>query len=157
MKFHIDITNLVIKIKSYEYHFMKNWPLMQRKQFLSGIFPNWIIIAWNGITICVQHILRNIHMLVLCFIFVINIGSSNRLLPDCTRPLPETMLTYHQWVSEKINWIWFKNMIPQPSITNGANGLKRLIDSCTLFFSYHSELLQWHWGNYLDEVAQHKG
>ena len=27
----------------------------------------------------------------------VNIGSSNGLLPDGTKPLPEPMLTYHQW------------------------------------------------------------
>ena len=26
----------------------------------------------------------------------VNIGSSNGLVPDCTKPLPEPMLTYHQ-------------------------------------------------------------
>ena len=26
-----------------------------------------------------------------------NIGSGNGLLPDGTKPLPEPMLTYHQW------------------------------------------------------------
>ena len=28
----------------------------------------------------------------------VNIGSGNGLLPDGTKPLPESMLTYHQWV-----------------------------------------------------------
>ena len=34
----------------------------------------------------------------------VNIGSGNGLLPDCTKPLPEPMLTYHQWGSLAIIW-----------------------------------------------------
>ena len=29
----------------------------------------------------------------------VNIGSGNGVLPDCTKPLPDPMLTYHQWGS----------------------------------------------------------
>ena len=32
----------------------------------------------------------------------VNIGSGNGLLPDGTKPLPETMLIYHQQVSSDI-------------------------------------------------------
>ena len=35
---------------------------------------------------------------VMTFIWV-NSGSGNGLLPDGTKPLPEPMLTYHQWDS----------------------------------------------------------
>ena len=34
----------------------------------------------------------------------VNIGSGNGLLPDSTKPLPEPMLTYHQWGPMKITW-----------------------------------------------------
>ena len=45
----------------------------------------------------------------------VNIGSGNGLLPDGTKPLPEPMLTYHQWGpdihQEEISW-----EMSQPSI-----------------------------------------
>ena len=28
--------------------------------------------------------------------YLVNVGSGNGLLPDSTKPLPETVLTYHQ-------------------------------------------------------------
>ena len=33
----------------------------------------------------------------------VNIGSGNGLLPDGTKPLPEQMLTYHQWGLSEIH------------------------------------------------------
>ena len=36
-----------------------------------------------------------------------NIGSGNGLLPDGTKPLPEPMLTYHQWGSVAFTWEQF--------------------------------------------------
>ena len=42
----------------------------------------------------------------------VNIGSGNGLLPDGTKPLPEPMLTYHQWGNAPFMWGQF-----QPSIT----------------------------------------
>ena len=33
-----------------------------------------------------------------------NTGSCNGLLPDGTKPLPEPMLTYHQWGSVAYTW-----------------------------------------------------
>ena len=37
----------------------------------------------------------------------VNIGPGNGLLPDGTKPLPETMLTYHQWSLVTITWAQF--------------------------------------------------
>ena len=37
----------------------------------------------------------------------VNIGSGKCLLPDGTKPLPEPMLTYHQWVSMAMTWDQF--------------------------------------------------
>ena len=34
----------------------------------------------------------------------INIGSGNGLLPDGTKPLPESMLTYNQWGIVALTW-----------------------------------------------------
>ena len=34
----------------------------------------------------------------------VNIGSGKSLLPDTTKPLPEPMLTYHQWYSSEDNF-----------------------------------------------------
>ena len=34
----------------------------------------------------------------------VNIGLGNSLLPDGSKPLPETMLSYHQWGSGTIIW-----------------------------------------------------
>ena len=34
----------------------------------------------------------------------VNIGSGNGLLPDGTKPLPEPMLTYHQWGLKTFTW-----------------------------------------------------
>ena len=39
----------------------------------------------------------------------VNIGSGNGLLLDCTKPLPETILTYLQWGSEISIWGQFHN------------------------------------------------
>ena len=39
--------------------------------------------------------------------FWVSIGSSNGLLPDGTNPLPEPMLTYHQWNSVVPTWDQF--------------------------------------------------
>ena len=38
---------------------------------------------------------------------VVNIGSGNGLLPQGTRPLPEPMLTYHQWDPVSFTWVQF--------------------------------------------------
>ena len=48
----------------------------------------------------------------------VNIGSGNGLLPDGTKPLPEQMLTYHQYVkSSGIHLRAILQEIPQPSVT----------------------------------------
>ena len=39
----------------------------------------------------------------------VNIGSSNGLLPDCTKPLPEPMLTYDHWCPVAITWRQYCN------------------------------------------------
>ena len=38
----------------------------------------------------------------------VNIGSGNGLLPDCTKPLSEPMLSYHQWCPLTIAWRQFQ-------------------------------------------------
>ena len=45
----------------------------------------------------------------------VNIGSGNGLLPDGTKPLPEPMLTDHQWSDIYITAI--SQEMPQPSNT----------------------------------------
>ena len=46
---------------------------------------------------------------------LVNIGSGNGLLPDSTKPLPEPMLTYHQYGPVIFIWEQFhKGYIPQP-------------------------------------------
>ena len=47
----------------------------------------------------------------------VNIGSGNVLLPEGTKPLPEPMLTDHQWSSSDIHLRSISQEIPQPSIT----------------------------------------
>ena len=45
-----------------------------------------------------QDVFWEYHCLTHCGLVIwINIGSGNGLLPDGTKPLPELMLTYHQW------------------------------------------------------------
>ena len=46
----------------------------------------------------------------------LNTGPCNGLLPDGTKPLPESMLTYDQWGSVTITWGLFHE-IHQPWIT----------------------------------------
>ena len=46
----------------------------------------------------------------------INIGSGNGLLSDSTKPLPEPMLTCHQWGSMTTTWGQVQE-IPRPSMT----------------------------------------
>ena len=48
----------------------------------------------------------------------VNTGSGNGLLPDGTKPLPEPMLTDHQWSPVKFIWAGgISQEIPQPLIT----------------------------------------
>ena len=47
----------------------------------------------------------------------INIGSANGLLPDGTKPLPEPMLTDHQWSPSDIHIRAILQEMPQPSVT----------------------------------------
>ena len=73
----------------------------------------------------------------------VNIGLGNGLLPDGTKPLPEPMLTDHQWSPVKFILGQFSQEMPQPSITKihlkitclkfqlnfpGANGLSACIN-----------------------------
>ena len=46
----------------------------------------------------------------------VNIGSANDLLPDGTKPLPEPMLTDHQWSPSDIRIMAISQEKPQPSI-----------------------------------------
>ena len=48
----------------------------------------------------------------------VNIGSGNGLLPDGTKPLPEPMLTDHQWSPSGIHIRAISQEMPQPSISN---------------------------------------
>ena len=43
----------------------------------------------------------------------VNIGSGNGLLPDGTKPLPEPMLTYHQWGPKTFTWKKFHERCPK--------------------------------------------
>ena len=50
----------------------------------------------------------------------INIGSVNGLLPDGTKPLPEPMLTYHQWPSRVqivVYHLPISMPLPEPTLT----------------------------------------
>ena len=47
----------------------------------------------------------------------VNIGSGNGLLPDHTKPLPEPMLTDHQWGPETFILVAISKGMTQPSIT----------------------------------------
>ena len=47
----------------------------------------------------------------------VNIGSGNGLLPDSTKPLPEPMLTDHQWSPSDIHIRAISQEMPQPSVT----------------------------------------
>ena len=47
----------------------------------------------------------------------INIGSGNGLLPDSIKPLPEPMLSDHQWSPVTFILGQFHKRLPQPSIT----------------------------------------
>ena len=47
----------------------------------------------------------------------VNIGSGNGLLPDGTKPLPEPMLSDHQWSPSDIHSRAISQEMPQPSIT----------------------------------------
>ena len=42
----------------------------------------------------------------------VNMGSSNGLLPGGTKPLPEPMLTYHQWGPKTFTWKKFHERCP---------------------------------------------
>ena len=44
----------------------------------------------------------------------VNSGSGNDLLPDGTKPLPESVLTYHQ----SVMWQWSESNFTQVTITN---------------------------------------
>ena len=46
----------------------------------------------------------------------VNIGSGNDLLPDGNKPLPEPMLTDHQWSPSDIHIKAISQEMPQPSI-----------------------------------------
>ena len=48
---------------------------------------------------------------------LVNFGSGNGLLPDGTKPLPEPMLTDHQWSPSDIHIRAISQEMPQPSIT----------------------------------------
>ena len=47
----------------------------------------------------------------------VNIGSGDGLLCDGTKPLPEPMLTDHQWGPSGVHIRTISQEIPQPSIT----------------------------------------
>ena len=46
----------------------------------------------------------------------VNIGSGNDLLPNGTKPLPEPMLTYHQWGSVAFTWEQFHSWSAEAAI-----------------------------------------
>ena len=48
---------------------------------------------------------------------LVNIGSGYGLLPDGTKPLPEPMLTDHQWSPSDIHIRAISLEVPQPSVT----------------------------------------
>ena len=77
----------------------------------------------------------------------VNVGSGNGLLPDGTNPLPEPMLTDHQWSPVTFILGQFSQEMPLPSITKiclkiwclkfnsnfpGANELTGLIAWCQM-------------------------
>ena len=51
------------------------------------------------LSLCCTEFVLEVMNIYLCFLsfFWVNTGSGNRLLPDGTKPLPEPMLTDHQW------------------------------------------------------------
>ena len=68
----------------------------------------------------------------------VNIGSGNDLLPNGTKPLPEPMLTYHQWIPVTITSGQFRGRWFQSSI-NKQNWLEIYLSK----FSFKS-----HWGHW---------
>ena len=64
------------------------------------------------------HGLSECHITPIRWQIWVNIGSGNGLLPDGTKPLPEPMLTYHQWHPVTIMHLTsISHKILQPSIT----------------------------------------
>ena len=61
---------------------------------------------WNLMQNMVSFIQQNAIENVICKIIItlINISSGNGLLPDGIKPLPEPMLTYHQWGLAAFTW-----------------------------------------------------
>ena len=62
----------------------------------------------------------------------VNIGSGNGLLHDGTKPLPEPMLTDHQWSPKDIDIRAISQEMPQPSITKIRLKIK--------YLNFHSNL-----------------
>ena len=62
----------------YQYSLFTQW------RHLVNIFKNTSFLLWPSDALCKQR-------------FGVNIGSVNGLLPDGNKPLPEPMLTDHQW------------------------------------------------------------
>ena len=60
-----------------------------------------VIRSWATFSMFYLTVIKWRHMVA--YIWV-NTGSGNGLLPDCSMPLPEPMLTYHQW--SPVTFIW---------------------------------------------------
>ena len=85
----------------------------------------------------------------------INIGSSDGMLPDGTKPLPELMLTYHERCSVTFNWEQFhkKKTGTQSETCVGKLHLKIIINSA-------NELRQqrrWKWVKIFPLIARFMG
>ena len=76
---------------------------------------------------------------------LINIGSGNGLLPDGTKPLPEPMLTDHQWTPVTFHIRAISQQMLQPSITKIC--LKIACLKFRLNFPGANELSNWDYGS----------
>ena len=94
----------------------------------------------------------------------VNLDSGNGLLPDDTKPLPEPMLTDHQWNSSDIHIRAISQEMPQPLITkirlkmayrylnfnsnfSGANELihvRQVVICPVQTWAYHWDYVFWH-------------
>ena len=78
----------------------------------------------------------------------VNIGSGNGLLPDGTKPLPEPMLTDHQWSPSDIHIMAISHEMPQPLVTKIH--LKITYLNIHSSFPGVSELTCWGWDKMVD-------
>ena len=68
----------------------------------------------------------------------VNIDSGNGLLPDGTKPLPEPILTSHEWGSMAFTWEQFSQWLPKQLF--GKMSLKIILSELLPYFPWTNEL-----------------